>query len=481
MPNYKVIDSFLFNGEFEMLLMRLDYLFDSVEHFVICESTYTQNGKKKDLTFPTNEHLFKNYLNKISYIVYDPDAEDIKISQSNSWHLEKKHIDFIRDNILHLSDEETVTMFSGVDEFPNKDKFDEMWERISTIGFDSISFSMRTFYYSPICELLINCFGTNVLNDFSLRNIDRLSSLRDYTFSCQHIEDGGWHFSFFNSPEFNKKKIESYAHSEFNLPEITNLENIKHRMYNCLDILARPEINILKHERISDIFPIEFYRHKLFFSNIFDVQILKPYLNNQMHDQIFENYRSIQIQSESFESENPIYKMGQIFCLETFLVGVSSKQDHILDAGCGDGTGIFYLKERGFENLFGVDINPNKYKLAKLNLGEDRIIDSDITHTPFSDCQFDKVWCSHVLEHSYDPLESLKELKRITKPGGFVFIVLPYPTHHSDVHCGVNDLKLNIPDRAKSTISILEQNGFNVEQYYIMNVREPELFVKIRI
>ncbi len=42
--NYKVLDTFLYNGEFEMLKMRLDYLYDSVDYFVICESDYTQNG-----------------------------------------------------------------------------------------------------------------------------------------------------------------------------------------------------------------------------------------------------------------------------------------------------------------------------------------------------------------------------------------------------------------------------------------------------
>ena len=30
------------------------------------------------------------------------------------------------------------------------------------------------------------------------------------------IEDGGWHFSFVMSDKSIKKKIESYAHSEFN-------------------------------------------------------------------------------------------------------------------------------------------------------------------------------------------------------------------------------------------------------------------------
>ena len=281
MRDYKIIDTFLFNGEFEMLKMRLDYYYDSVDYFVICESDYTQNGTKKELTYPSGEHLFQEYKDKLVYIVYHPEQEDIDKVIEESFRLEQKHIDFIRNSILHLSDEKTVTMVSGVDEFPDKNRFDEMWNRIKDMNMDAISYKMKTFYYSPICELDIECFGTTVVNDYTLRFIDRLSSLRQYTFQCPHIEDGGWHLSFFHTPEVIKKKIESYAHSEFNLPDITNLENIKYRMYNCLDVLNREEIKIIKHEKINSDFPIEFYRHDIFFRNVFDRQVLKPWVKRR--------------------------------------------------------------------------------------------------------------------------------------------------------------------------------------------------------
>jgi len=281
MRDYKIIDTFLFNGEFEMLKMRLDYYYDSVDYFVICESDYTQNGTKKELTYPFGEHLFQEYKDKLVYIVYHPEQEDIDKVKEDSFRLEQKHIDFIRDSILHLSDDKTVTMVSGVDEFPDKNRFDEMWGRIKDMNMDAISYKMKTFYYSPICELDIECFGTTVVNDYTLRFIDRLSSLRQYTFQCPHIEDGGWHLSFFHTPEVIKKKIESYAHSEFNLPDITNLENIKNRMYNCLDVLNRPDVKIIKHKQINHNFPIEFYRHDIFFRNVFDRQSLKPWVKRR--------------------------------------------------------------------------------------------------------------------------------------------------------------------------------------------------------
>ena len=64
MRNFKVIDTFIFGGELEILKMRLDYLYDSVDYFVFSESNKTHNGQKKDLI------LYRTY-NPIDYPKYD--------------------------------------------------------------------------------------------------------------------------------------------------------------------------------------------------------------------------------------------------------------------------------------------------------------------------------------------------------------------------------------------------------------------------
>ena len=222
-------------------------------------------------------------------------------------------------------------------------------------------------------------------------------------------------------------------------------------------------------------------RYIFYNKNVYNIKekIFEKEMNLEQTE--YEIYKQKQIDSESFESTFDKYKNGQVFSLDTFLTSIAKKDDLILDAGCGDGTGLKFLFDSGYRNLYGIDINPNKYYLAKNHVGDDRIIDSDITNTPFEDEKFNIVWCSHVLEHSYSPIESLKELCRITKKGGYVLLVLPYPTSHSDVHCGVNELRLNVYDNAESCINNLKDNGFNIQEYYRMNIREPELFIKIKI
>jgi hypothetical protein len=100
MKNYKIIDSFVFNGEFEMLKMRLEYYYDSVDHFVICESDYTQTGVKKELTYPKNSWMFEEYKDKITYITFTPTQEDIDNRVNDRFYVERKHRDSMKDTIL---------------------------------------------------------------------------------------------------------------------------------------------------------------------------------------------------------------------------------------------------------------------------------------------------------------------------------------------------------------------------------------------
>ena len=54
------------------------------------------------------------------------------------------------------------------------------------------------------------------------------------------MERGGWHLSYFGSAEFIKNKIEQFSHQELNLEEFTNIEKIKYRVDNNIDLYDRP-------------------------------------------------------------------------------------------------------------------------------------------------------------------------------------------------------------------------------------------------
>ena len=99
---------------------------------------------------------------------------------------------------------------------------------------------------------------------------------------------------------------------------------------------------------------------------------------------------------------------------------MSINKEKFLDMGCGEG---FVLKEahiNGFEP-YGVDIANNltssnsNYKFFKGNIFE----------ANFPDNYFSAIYMDSVLEHILNPMEILKELRRILKPGGVFFLIVP--------------------------------------------------------
>lgn len=44
---------------------------------------------------------------------------------------------------------------------------------------------------------------------------------------------------------------------------------------------------------------------------------------------------------------------------------------------------------------------------------------------PFDDNTWDYVLSSHVLEHFFDPIKAIKEWLRVTRPGGYIFMIVP--------------------------------------------------------
>ena len=53
------------------------------------------------------------------------------------------------------------------------------------------------------------------------------------------VIQGGWHFSFLQTPRDIKKKIQSFSHGEFNTDNIVNEDKIKEKISQGVDIFNR--------------------------------------------------------------------------------------------------------------------------------------------------------------------------------------------------------------------------------------------------
>lgn len=97
----------------------------------------------------------------------------------------------------------------------------------------------------------------------------------------------------------------------------------------------------------------------------------------------------------------------------------------ILDAGCGAGPALRYLKQRGFIP-FGCDLVEYPLVQARRLIPDARLAqcNSDAA-LPFAENSFDVILLSEVIEHVASPEFTLRECWRVLREGGAVAVTTP--------------------------------------------------------
>ena len=111
-------------------------------------------------------------------------------------------------------------------------------------------------------------------------------------------------------------------------------------------------------------------------------------------------------------------------------VGQFVRGKAVTDVGCGSGYGCELLVESGAARVVGCDISKHALEFARQRYGKiAEFVEQGITDLQlFPDASFDVTISSEVLEHIKEyQLEdqAVKELKRVTKPGGIVIVGTP--------------------------------------------------------
>lgn len=127
--------------------------------------------------------------------------------------------------------------------------------------------------------------------------------------------------------------------------------------------------------------------------------------------------------AKRYDIVNDILALGQTRLWRTMVVkAVAPKFDErILDLAAGTGTSSQPFHERGSK------VVPCDFSLGMLEVGKQRLphlpfVAGDAMNLPFADNSFDAVTISFGLRNVQDPARALREMLRVTKPGGRVVV-----------------------------------------------------------
>ena len=263
-----IVDAFTFFNERELVELRVKYLNDIVDYFLIVEADHTHTGKKKEWNFPEvlNSRL-KNYSNKIKYhqmkvdlekaeAEKDPRYKSLKGPLANagrSWKVESMQRNFIKDCYKKLTtSKDDIIIISDLDEIPSKEKI----SFIKSSDFEVIapvSFAQSLFYLNCNYLDLEQWIGSVAITGQLIEKYEP-QTFRDYKNRISRFSDAGWSFSSFGGTKKIIEKLEAFCHVEYNLKEYKDEDHIKKCIQTGGDLFNRE----VKKKRVDkNFFPKE--------------------------------------------------------------------------------------------------------------------------------------------------------------------------------------------------------------------------------
>ncbi len=96
----------------------------------------------------------------------------------------------------------------------------------------------------------------------------------------------------------------------------------------------------------------------------------------------------------------------------------------LLEVGCGSGDFLCEAEEAGYDVL-GVEYSADACANAGRRLKRGRVVQGELAEVKLPDSHFDVCVLNDVIEHVRDPLAFLREVRRVLRPGGAIFIATP--------------------------------------------------------
>ncbi len=175
-----------------------------------------------------------------------------------------------------------------------------------------------------------------------------------------------------------------------------------------------------------------------------------------------------EIKKESYFSNRNVFdEVSASYKFPRYLLPYFQNKDkslNVLDIGCGLGQMLLNLKNRGFNNLRGIDINNESISACRSKGLYVEKIEDIRDYARKSNLKFDRIIMSHVLEHLEKDsiIETLACIKKyLLSKNGLFFLMVPNAQSPTGVYWRYEDFTHTILFTAGSCQYVLQAAGFS--------------------
>ncbi len=151
----------------------------------------------------------------------------------------------------------------------------------------------------------------------------------------------------------------------------------------------------------------------------------------------------------------------------------------VLDAGCGQPSFLRLVRDATGARAVGTDFDASGWSLEPARWGGLELHAGRLEELALAG-PFDRITLWHVLEHLYQPVETLRHLRRLARPGGI--LVIEVPDHagltrgwQNDHWAGYHTPRHTAAYTPATLRRLLERAGWTVRQQYQWGTLDPYL------